>query len=311
MSTTATHLKLFVATLAATFLATAAPAHASYGWPLKPFHQQHPVRGFFGDPRIAGNDEAHGTFHFGIDISAPNGTAVYATLDGIAGRNNLHPDVVEISNGAGTVFSYWHVIPAIAFGTRVYAYRTVIGHIEKPWGHVHFSEAEGGVYVNPLRPGALGPYTDRTKPTVHGIYFERDAHGTGSRVAGTIDIVAEAWDTTPLAVPAPWNDKPVTPALVEWRLIRPGDQLVSSVWHIAADFRGALPTGRFTSAYARLTRQNHPWGRGGRGRYRFYLARGIDTRRLANGTYHVEVRCTDTRGNTTVAARELTISNGV
>ena len=310
MSTTATHLKLFVAALAATFLATAAPAHASYGWPLKPFHQQHPVRGFFGDPRIAGNDEGHGTFHFGIDISAPNGTAVYATLDGYTSANNLHPDVVEISNGAGTTFSYWHVIPTVRPGTRVYAYRTVIGHIEKPWRHVHFSETEGGVYVNPLRPGALGPYEDHTKPTVHGIYFERNGVGAGSRATGMIDIVTEAWDTTPLAVPAPWNDKPVTPALVEWRLVGTSS-LVSSAWHAAADFRNALPTVPFTSAYARFTRQNHPWHRGGVGRYRFYLAHSIDSRRIANGTYRVEVRCTDTRGNAGYGARTLTIANGV
>ena len=53
---------------------------SSYGWPVKPFHRQHPVRGFFGDPRIA--EDAHGTthsFHFGIDISCPDGTPVYAT----------------------------------------------------------------------------------------------------------------------------------------------------------------------------------------------------------------------------------------
>src|SRR5918992_5831090 len=52
----------------------AAPTPAGYGWPVKPFDRQHPVRGYFGDPRIGG---AHGTskqFHFGIDVSAPNGT---------------------------------------------------------------------------------------------------------------------------------------------------------------------------------------------------------------------------------------------
>jgi hypothetical protein len=309
MSTT-THIKVIVAALAATFLATAAPAHASYGWPLKPFHQQHPVRGFFGDPRIAGNDEGHGTFHFGIDISAPNGTAVYATLDGYTSPNALHRDVVEISNGAGTTFSYWHVIPAVRSGARVYAYRTVIGHIEKPWLHVHFSETEGGVYVNPLRSGALAPYSDRTKPTVHGIYFERSGVPAGSRISGKVDIVAEAWDTTPLPVPAPWNTKPVTPALVEWRLIS-SRNIASTNWHVAADFRDELPTVPFTSVYAPFTRQNHPWGRGGRGRYRFYLAHDLDTRQFPNRTYRVQVRVTDTRGNVAYATRDLMIRNGV
>ena len=306
MSTHA-YLKLVVAALAAaaTF-ATAAPAFASYGWPLKPFHQQHPVRGFFGDPRIGGHDEADGTFHFGIDISAPNGTAVYATLDGVTSPNRLHSDVVIVSSGA-TTHQYWHVIPAVPFGTRVYAYRTVIGHIEKPWAHVHFTETEGGLYVNPLRAGALAPYRDDTEPTVHSISFERDGRAVGTRVSGTIDIVAEAWDTTPLEVPAPWNDKPVTPAFVEWRLAG-ARELASPQWHVAADFRNALPTVSFGSVYARWTRQNHA---STRARYRFYLARGLDTRSLPNGTYRVIVVIRDTAGNAARSTRTFTVANGV
>src|SRR5215218_11120041 len=135
----------------------AAPAAASaYGWPVKPFHVQHPVRGFFGDPRSA--DCGRRQFHFGIDIYAKNGTAVYATLSGRvflgeAETFSPHPDVVEIVGPGGLEFSYWHVIPAVRHGQLVTAYRTVIGHILKPNGHVHFSEAQQGVYVNPLRRG--------------------------------------------------------------------------------------------------------------------------------------------------------------
>jgi murein DD-endopeptidase MepM/ murein hydrolase activator NlpD len=58
----------------------------SYGWPVKPFDQQHPVRGFFGDPRIGA---AGGTsFHFGIDVSAADGTSVFAVTAG-----TVHPNV--------------------------------------------------------------------------------------------------------------------------------------------------------------------------------------------------------------------------
>src|SRR5262249_34551819 len=115
------------ATVATLAFAVAAPARASYAWPLKPVHQQHPVRGFFGAPRIAGNDEAHGTIHFGIDISAPNGTPVYATVDGIASIHPLHRDTVIVSARAGVAHEYWHVIPAIVRGQRVVAYKTVVG----------------------------------------------------------------------------------------------------------------------------------------------------------------------------------------
>jgi murein DD-endopeptidase MepM/ murein hydrolase activator NlpD len=44
-----------------------------YSWPLHPFDHVHPVRANFDNPRIAGHSRS---FHFGIDISAPNGTPV-------------------------------------------------------------------------------------------------------------------------------------------------------------------------------------------------------------------------------------------
>src|SRR2546423_77737 len=65
---------------------------SSYGWPVKPFDHQHPVRGAFGDPRTVfvapptADGLLHGagqfSFHEGIDISAANGTAVYPVRDG-------------------------------------------------------------------------------------------------------------------------------------------------------------------------------------------------------------------------------------
>ena len=306
MSITAARHKLVALAIAAAAFATAAPAHASYGWPLRPFHVQHPVRGYFGDPRIAG---ASHTIHFGIDVSGPNGAAVYATLDGVATINPRHADCVLVTSGV-TRFEYWHVVPSIRPGERVVAYRTVVGHIEKPWAHVHFSEAEGNVYVNPLRPGALQPYVDRTKPTVHSITFESGGRPAGTRISGTLDLVTEAFDTTPVAVPAPWNDRPVAPALVEWRIVG-SRTTVSAAWHVAVDFRDALPAALYPAIYAPWTRQNRPSRHNGHGRYRYYLARGFDTRRLANGTYRVVVQASDTAGNSTRFVREFTVANGV
>jgi hypothetical protein len=297
-----------VVAVAAVALATASPAAASYGWPVKPFHQQHPVRAYFGDPRIAGSSH---TVHFGIDISAPNGTAVYATLDGIASRHPLHPeDVVVVTGAGGVAFEYWHVVPAVPAGARVVAYRTVIGHIEAPWAHVHFSERHGSTYVNPLRPGALGPYRDTTRPTIHAITFERDGSPLGTHVSGTLDIVVEAWDETPLPVPAPWANKPVAPAFIEYRLEGERGLLASTGWRTAVDFRDALPTSLFPSIYARWTRQNRPGESFSRsGRYRYYLAHGLDTRSLPNGTYRVVVEARDTAGNRRTAERAFTVAN--
>jgi murein DD-endopeptidase MepM/ murein hydrolase activator NlpD len=150
-----------------------AAASPRYGWPLKPFHRQHPVRGYFGDPRIGKgpNDTISRSFHFGVDISAPDGTAVYATVTGIARVNQRYKNTVSIRPGDGSAFAYWHIVPAVEHGQHVVAYRTVIGHIANRWGHVHFAEWRGRGYVNPLRPGAMGPYTDRTCPAATTVSF--------------------------------------------------------------------------------------------------------------------------------------------
>src|SRR6478752_2410249 len=70
----------------------AAHVATSYGWPVKPFDRPHPIRGAFGDPRTVFTvaPTAGGvltgpglfSFHEGIDISAPNGAAVYPVRDG-------------------------------------------------------------------------------------------------------------------------------------------------------------------------------------------------------------------------------------
>src|SRR5262245_8024115 len=197
--------------VAATFLvptiapdaATAATAKHTYGWPVKPFDRQHPVRGFFGDPRIGMTPKGmHSGFHFGIDISCPNGTPVYATLDGVVRLESFRPETVAIVGRDGhTEFEYWHIKPAVGNGQRVSAYRTLIGWAEAPWEHVHFSERRDGVYVNPLRQGALGPFTDTTRPWVKQLRADADGGVVPTRaLRATVELVVEAYDETPIAV---------------------------------------------------------------------------------------------------------------
>jgi hypothetical protein len=305
------HVSVPVAAVVVVVLSTlVAPAHASgggYGWPLKPFGRQHPVRGHFGDPRINGRDEAHGRLHFGIDIVSENGTPVYATISGIASIHPLHRDTAVVRSSGAITHEYWHVIPSIQPGQRVIAFHTVVGRIEAPWRHVHFAELVCGCYVNPLRPGAVTPYSDTTHPAVDSVSFERDGTAVGPRLSGSLDLVAEAWDEVPLAVPLPWNAKPVAPAIVRWRL--QGRRATGcDGWRTAVDFSGRLP-GSYRAVYARGTRQNHPWRLRGSGRYRFVLARAFDTRLLEDGRYRVQVEVEDTRGNRAVGGVTVTIAN--
>jgi hypothetical protein len=258
----------------------------SYGWPVKPFFQQHPVRGFFGDPRIG--DGGQRQFHFGVDVSAPNGTAVYATLSGRVWF--IHEDAIGVRAGGGLAFEYWHIRPIVRSGQYVTAYRTVIGHIEKPWAHVHFSETRSGAYLNPLRPGAMGPFRDSTRPAVARVLR-----------AGDGEIEADVLDETPIAVAAPWSDLPVMPALVRWRLAG----RTCGRWTTAADFRWTIPSaGVFSTVYAPATRQNHAQRPG---LYRVRLVRGV---RLRRGL-RIQILLADASGNTSLSTFRLGNGTGL
>jgi hypothetical protein len=297
-----THTRALVVVLAALAALAFSGTARSYGWPVKPFHVQHPVRGLFGDPRIG--EGGRRQFHFGVDVSAPNGTPVYATLSGRVSL--LHEDVVEISGADGVEFSYWHILPTVRPGSYAVAYRTVIGHVEKPWAHVHFSEARYGRYLNPLRRGAMAPYADHEAPVVTAVEAEREGTPVplGSAVQ-TIDVVAETSDRPPLTVPAPWNGLPVMPALLRSRIVGPNGPLTR--WQTAVDFRATIPgAGLFGSVFARWTRQNHAHRPG---RYRVYLMHGLQTDALRDGAYHVEVLASDIRGNTSRFVAELNVAN--
>jgi hypothetical protein len=192
----------------------------------------------------------------------------------------------------------------VADGSSAVAYRTVVGHIARGWGHVHLSEIVDGRYVNPLRPGALAPYRDHTTPSAGHLSVERDGVPLrGRHASGRVDLVVEAHDETPLAVPAPWNAKPVAPALVRWRISG-----ARTDWTTAIDFTGRFPLVGFSSVYAAWTRQNKAHRTG---RYRFVLRSGWDTRELADGAYRVEVEVSDTAGNRGRYVESITIANGV
>jgi hypothetical protein len=301
--------RLVALALAAAALATPSTATA-YGWPVKPFDRQHPVRGFFGDPRIGMTPQGrHASFHFGVDVSAPNGTPVYATANGEVVLESFRPETVAVLLDDGrTELQYWHVVPAVRDGQRVEAFRTVVGHVKAPWAHVHFSELRDGSYLNPLRPGGLAPFVDHTSPLVGNLRAERDGVvATGRVLRGSLDLVVEARDRTPVDVPAPWTGKPVTPAVVRWRLVSRGGAAVVG-WQTAVDFRRGIPgVEAFTSVYARWTRQNHA---SVTGRYRFYLAHSWSSSSVRNGAYRLEVCAEDAAGNRSVTRFPVRVQNG-
>ncbi|MFL5832235.1 MAG: hypothetical protein ACJ76X_20140 [Solirubrobacteraceae bacterium] len=135
------------------------PYGAQLGWPLAPFHHQHPLRAGLNELRPA-------SLHVGVDIQARDGQAVYAVQPGLARVLAVSgPDArVQVGN-----YVYWHIVPTVAPGQWVTPFATVLGHVMKGYGHVAFSELDyRGNYVNPLRPGGsvLRPYRNRARPVI-------------------------------------------------------------------------------------------------------------------------------------------------
>ena len=184
------------------------------------------------------------SFHFGIDVSGPDGTPVYAVEAGTVHVGGARQ--IAVVEGAGAVVhGYWHIVPAVRQGQHV-ARHALLGHIATGWAHVHFAERRGGEYWNPLRRGALTPFSDFGAPSVDRIVVECAGKTLGANaVTGIVALIAEAHDVPPISAPPPWSGLPVTPSLVRWRLVRDAHEVVP--WGVVADFRGTSAGGALRS----------------------------------------------------------------
>jgi hypothetical protein len=286
-----------------------------YPWPLKPFDRQHPVRGYFGDPRtvLLGPHEGLFSFHNGVDIAGWPGNRVYSVSAGVVA--SVDGDEVVVSSPPRR-FQYIHIHPWVHVGRHVIASLTILGTIFDPWDHVHLTEIDGDCVVNPLAVGHLEPYADHTIPRVLSISI-RSATGRRLRaahVSGYVRMVAAAQDEPALPASGVWRRMPVSPALVTWKLRSVDGRRVAQ--GIAADFLvSEPPTDQFCRVYAPGTIQNfaaddgsYHWGAAGR--YRFELTpKPFDTARLANGRYLLTVTAADTTGNKGSASERIAIHN--
>jgi hypothetical protein len=300
---------------------------SSYGWPVKPFDRQHPVRGSFGDPRsiFGGAPTRRGlmtsrcacSYHQGIDISAPDGTPVYPVVSGVV--RIVTPDWIEVDSGGGQAFQYWHILAAVRVGDRVEARRDVVGHILPASKHVHLTELQDRRAVNPLAPGHIGPYTDTTTPRVDEIAFRsRDTAPDllPEYVHGSVEIVAAASDSPAMRVPDLWNGLPVSPARLTFHISSVPQDITVVSETTAIDVSRTLPaTSDMWHTYARGTHMNMVQ----MGAHRYWYQPGIylfkltaqpfDTHRLKDGVYRVTVTASDTAGNHSSASQIFQVHN--
>jgi murein DD-endopeptidase MepM/ murein hydrolase activator NlpD len=310
----------------------AAPAssqsrESSYGWPVKPFDQQHPVRGSFADPRsvFRGHPTPRGlmtsqcacSYHQGIDIAAADGTPVYPVRSGVV-RIVTH-EWIQVDSDGGSAFQYWHIGPAVRVGQHVEARETVLGRILRASEHVHLTELQDGKPVNPLASGHIGPYSDTTTPRVNSITFR--ARDTGPDLLpeylhGRVEIVAAASDTQAIPVPGKWNGLPISPAKVTFRVRSfPAKQVVITETTALDITRTLPPTGDMWHTYARGTHMNMVK----MGAHRYWYNPGVylfkltptafDTNRLKDGVYEIVVTAWDTGGNHSSSSQIFQVHN--
>jgi murein DD-endopeptidase MepM/ murein hydrolase activator NlpD len=131
-----------------------------------------PITSGFGqreDP-VTGNGE--GEFHTGVDISAPNGTPIRATADGIvitADKESGYGDEVIIDHGHGIETCYGHMSGFnVVAGQNVIRGQVIgfVGHSGRTTGnHLHYEVRIRNTPVNPHKylrdtPAELGMGTD-------------------------------------------------------------------------------------------------------------------------------------------------------
>jgi murein DD-endopeptidase MepM/ murein hydrolase activator NlpD len=324
-------------------------ADSWYGWPVRPLHRQHPVRGSFLDPRAGG-------FHFGIDINvrddrpergAPRGRThrVYAVEGGTV--YNLIDGVSPCSLRRVWVghFAYYHVDAVVSSGQHVSAGQMIGWTCRGEW-HVHLSElTAGGALVNPLHPGGkLRPYTDTKRPVIHAFRFFRRAPPlwtnpggamwsptTGRPLApeslsGIVDV--RVWMSDPQSFrgwltrrPELYADLHPYRAVVSVVRLRDGRRLLRHEL-FNAFFPYSLPLNNHFAPGTRANRQAAFCYRHRRrlpvpcpGRYWVHAfgtpARAYwDTRSFANGRYRIRVRAWDPLGHGGSRGIDVRIHNG-
>ena len=207
------------------------PYGAEIGWPLTPFHAQHPIRAGLNELRSS-------SLHVGVDIQAPDGSAVYAVQPGVA--SVLAPSGPNARVQVGN-YIYWHIVPRVRTGDLVIPFQTVLGTVMAGYGHLAFSElGASGEYVNPLRPGGtvLEPYVDRAAPVV----------GAPAVAAGG-QVIVRAYDPQTYVRRTTYLTPVLAPAAIAYRLY---DAQGAAVIPLEWAFRGThlLPYAERSLIYA-------------------------------------------------------------
>lgn len=321
------------------------------GWPVRPHHRQHPIRGSFLDPRP--DPELGAVYHDGVDVAVRDDRPERG-----APANRTHR-VYAIEGGPvssatprgsrGTVrighFGYGHIDPVVQAGDIVAPGQHIGWTCKDDW-HLHLTEflltSGAPLRVNPLRSGGkVRPYVDTARPVIREIRFYTLASppwtrrpqtsvarfpAAGTRLArhdlsGRVDVRVRASDPQSFIgwfQELPWLAAAHHPFRLAVMVV---DSATGRTVRRRESYRAEqVPDQPASRHYAPGTDQNLPAGGCMRrhaeipcdGVYWFRLfPLGWDTARLADGRYEVRVRAWDVEGNIASASVGVTLANGV
>lgn len=321
------------------------------GWPVKPLHRQHPIRGSFLDPRP--DRDLGAIYHDGIDVAVRDDRPERGAPDGRTHRVfAIEGGPVFLASPRGARgfarvghFGYGHIDPIVQTGDMV-APGEHIGWTCKGDWHVHLSEfvftSGRPLVVNPLRPGGkLEPYVDEARPEIRELRFYTPATPAwsrrpttsvarlpqaGTRLArdrlfGSVDVRVRVSDPQSFVgwfVELPWLAAPHHPFRLAVRILDIGtSKLVRRREAFRAEQVLDQPAG---SHFAPGTEQNLPAG-GCMHRHASIRCDGVywfrlfprfwDTTKLPDGRYDVQVSAWDVAGNLTRSSAVVAIANGI
>ena len=321
------------------------------GWPVKPLHRQHPIRGSFLDPRP--DPDLGAIYHDGVDVAVRDDRPEQGAP--AARTHRVHaieggPVFLATPGGARGFarighFGYGHIDPVVQTGETVAPGQHIGWTCKGDW-HVHLSEfvftAGQPIVVNPLRPGGkVQPYVDEARPEIRELRFYAPAAPAWSRrpttsvarlpqagtrlardrLAGRVDVRVRVSDPQSFIgwfEELPWLAAPHHPFRLDVRIF---DLAANRMVRRREAFRAEQvldqPADRH---FAPGTEQNLPAG-GCMTRHAAIRCDGVywfrlfprfwDTTRLRDGRYDVRVRAWDVAGNVADASVPVTIANGV
>jgi len=247
--------------------------------------------------------------HHGIDVIALAGAPVYSLQDGVVSSNTyVGADTVRVGQ-----FEYSHLVRRLAVGTKVEAFKTVLGYIDPETEHFHltyFVNGDSRAPINPLTHLNFPGYCDKNAPALDANWLIVRQSNNQSYVKGTggaAEVFVGAYDLAGNNNTYVRGIVPKTGINRIWSTIRENGNVVQS--GIVRDFNNTLPplsegVWLFTPGSDRV-RPQIAEQREDYTRFEYRITREAPLIMKPGSIYDISVTIEDSFGNRTQATKQI------